>query len=104
MTGVDQVDTLQDGVNNLAASQLGKGGILQPAGDLASQEGANRAERQGRDDNGSYIPGASGAGNAVAGAADGGKSVASAAASGVKGAGGYLSSALGGGEAKKGQE
>merc|ERR1711939_110961 len=30
VTGVDQVDNLQDGVNNLAAGQVGKGGLLQP--------------------------------------------------------------------------
>ena len=60
VTGVDQVDNLQDGVNNLAAGQVGKGGLLQPVGDMASKEGVNRAERQGKDDSGSYAPGALG--------------------------------------------
>ncbi|KAJ1329886.1 hypothetical protein MN608_06622 [Microdochium nivale] len=60
VTGVKQVDNLQDGVNNLAAGTLGQGGILQPIGDLASREGANRAERRGKDDSGSYIPGVGG--------------------------------------------
>ncbi|KAK8047427.1 hypothetical protein PG996_015491 [Apiospora saccharicola] len=55
-TGVEQVDNLQDGVNNLAAGQVGQGGLLQPVGDLLSKEGANRAERQGKDESGSYLP------------------------------------------------
>ncbi|KAH9904976.1 hypothetical protein F4778DRAFT_780139 [Xylariomycetidae sp. FL2044] len=56
VTGVEQVDNLQDGVNNLAAGQVGQGGLLQPVGDLLSKEGVNRAERQGKDEDGSYIP------------------------------------------------
>ncbi|KAK8066663.1 C6 zinc finger protein [Apiospora hydei] len=56
ITGVEQVDNLQDGVNNLAAGQVGQGGLLQPVGDLLSKEGANRAERKGKDENGSYLP------------------------------------------------
>ena len=60
VTGIEQVDNLQDGVHNLAAGTLGQGGILQPIGDLASKEGANRAERGGKDDKGSYIPGIGG--------------------------------------------
>ncbi|KAI1078619.1 hypothetical protein F5B20DRAFT_581975 [Whalleya microplaca] len=56
VTGVDQVDTLQDGVHGLAAGQVGQGGILQPVGDLVSKEGLNRTERQGKDDNGGYLP------------------------------------------------
>ncbi|KAL6853116.1 hypothetical protein ACO1O0_007669 [Amphichorda felina] len=99
VTGIEQVDTLQDGVHNLVAGQVGQGGLLQPVGDIASKEGANRAERKGKDENGSYIP--SGATNAVSGAAEGSKNMASTAASGVKGAGGYLGSALGGGQGKQ---
>lgn len=57
VTGVEQVDTLQDGVNNLVGQQVGKGGVLQPVGDMASKEGINRAERGGKDDSGSYVPG-----------------------------------------------
>jgi hypothetical protein len=56
VTGIEQVDTLQDGVHNLVAGQVGQGGLLQPIGDLASKEGLNRAERQGKDDKGSYLP------------------------------------------------
>ncbi|KAI1341012.1 hypothetical protein F5Y15DRAFT_38846 [Xylariaceae sp. FL0016] len=56
VTGVEQVDTLQDGVNNVAAGTVGQGGILQPVGDMLSKEGVNRAERQGKDDKGGYLP------------------------------------------------
>ncbi|EEU37873.1 uncharacterized protein NECHADRAFT_9659, partial [Fusarium vanettenii 77-13-4] len=56
VTGVEQVDTLQDGVNNLATGQVGQGGLLQPVGDMASKEGINRTERQGKDDKGGYTP------------------------------------------------
>lgn len=56
VTGVEQVDTLQDGVHNLVAGQVGQGGLLQPVGDMVSKEGVNRAERQGKDDQGGYLP------------------------------------------------
>merc|ERR1712000_104649 len=48
VTGIDQVDKLQDGVNNLAAGQIGQGGLAQPIGDFASKEGATRSEREER--------------------------------------------------------
>ncbi|KAK6532542.1 hypothetical protein TWF281_006729 [Arthrobotrys megalospora] len=54
VTGVKQVDKLQDDVHNLAAGQVGKDGLLQPVGDLVSKEGVNRAERGGKDEGGSY--------------------------------------------------
>ncbi|MBE7180208.1 MAG: hypothetical protein INR71_03200 [Terriglobus roseus] len=100
VTGIEQVDTLQDGVNNLAAGQVGKGGLLQPIGDLASKEGINRAERGGKDDSGGYAPGPAGqiADPAVANAKAGGEALAGGAQAGgqgvvdgAKGAGGYLS-------------
>lgn len=56
VTGIKQVDTLQDGVHGLVAGQVGQGGLLQPVGDLVSKEGVNRAERQGKDDKGGYLP------------------------------------------------
>lgn len=101
-TGVEQVDTLQDGVNNLVGGQVGKGGLLQPAGDLVSKEGVNRAERKGKDDSGNYGPG--GVGNSVVGGAQGVGNTVSQGASGaagkvtegVKGAGGYLGGVWGG--------
>lgn len=56
VTGVDQVDTLQDSVHSTVAGQVGQGGLLQPVGDLVSKEGINRTERQGKDDQGGYLP------------------------------------------------
>ena len=56
ITGVEQVDTLQDGVNNAVAGQVGQGGLLQPVGDLLSKEGLNRAERGGKDEKGGFLP------------------------------------------------
>ena len=46
VTGIEQVDTVQDGANNLVSQQVGKGGMLQPLGDAVSKEGINRAERK----------------------------------------------------------
>ncbi|KAF1982757.1 hypothetical protein K402DRAFT_397283 [Aulographum hederae CBS 113979] len=106
ITGIDQVDTLQDGVNSLVSGQVGQGGLLQPIGDMASKEGINRAERGGKDDSGSYGGPLSGvtdpvAKNAMAGGegvAEGGKGVAGKVGEGVSGAGGYVSSLWGGGK------
>lgn len=56
VTGVEQVNLLQDGVHNLATGQVGQGGLLQPVGDAVSKEGINRAERKGKDDQGGYLP------------------------------------------------
>jgi hypothetical protein len=100
VTGVEQVDTLQDGVHNLAAGQVGQGGLLQPVGDLASKEGVNRAERQGRDENGGYInkdvPG-SGAMNSTANAVVGGGQGAAQGLQDVgKGVGNTVGGLLGG--------
>lgn len=89
VTGVEQVDNLQDGVNNLAAGQVGKGGLLQPLGDAASKEGVNRMERGGKDDKGSY---GGPAGGITDGAVDSAKSGGSSLTSGVKSAGGYIGS------------
>ncbi|KAI0401281.1 hypothetical protein F4802DRAFT_601137 [Xylaria palmicola] len=47
VTGIDQVDKLQDGTNDLAASQLGQGGLLQPVGDAVS-EGMKQADPRGK--------------------------------------------------------
>ncbi|KXH26234.1 hypothetical protein CSIM01_03612 [Colletotrichum simmondsii] len=108
VTGVEQVDTLQDGVHNLAAGQVGQGGLLQPVGDMVSKEGVNRAERQGKDDEGGYVPTAvpgSGALNqAGSGVAEGSKTVAGKTTEGVKGAGGFVGGLFGGGAGKTKQE
>ena len=68
---------------------------------MASREGINRAERQGKDNKGGYMPEQSGplaqGGNAiVGGAAKGGQQIAGATTSGLKSAGGLLG--LGGGD------
>jgi len=106
ITGIDQVDTLQDGVNNLVSGQVGKGGLLQPVGDTFSKEGINRAERGGKDDSGSYggpassvtDPIAKNAQSAGEGVASGAQGVGSSVTSGAKGAGGYVSGLFGGGK------
>ncbi|KAI0883285.1 uncharacterized protein GGS22DRAFT_38266 [Annulohypoxylon maeteangense] len=56
ITGIEQVDTIQDGVHSLAAGQVGQGGLLEPVGNLVSKEGINRAERKGKDDQNGYLP------------------------------------------------
>ncbi len=86
VTGVEQVDTLQDSVNHTVGQQVGKGGVLQPVGDMVSQEGVNRAERGGKDDSGSYA-------GAVGGYAS---SAGSSVWSGAQSAGGYVTGMFGG--------
>ncbi|KAF3916416.1 hypothetical protein ABW21_db0207803 [Orbilia brochopaga] len=93
VTGVKQADKLQDDVHGLATGQVGKDGLLEPVGDLASKQGINRAERGGKDESGSYGGPLGGATDPVvegaksgAGAVSGGvQSGAGAVASGVKG-------------------
>lgn len=101
MTGVEQVDTLQDGVNGLVAGQVGKGGMLQPVGDSFSKEGINRAERGGKDDQGSY-GGAVGAGamDSVVGSA---QNAGGSVWNGAKSAGGYVGGMFGGGNKEQAQ-
>ncbi|KAI3321726.1 hypothetical protein HD806DRAFT_145599 [Xylariaceae sp. AK1471] len=65
VTGVKQVDNLQDGVNNLAAGQLGQGGMLQPVGDLVSKEGVDRADPRRKDKEGLSLPSVSGLGKGL---------------------------------------
>lgn len=59
VTGIKQVDALQDGTNSLAAGTVGQGGILQPVGDAVS-EGMKLADPRGKkqdaDKKGSNIP------------------------------------------------
>ncbi|KAK3723556.1 hypothetical protein LTR37_001808 [Vermiconidia calcicola] len=92
VTGIDQVDTAQDSVNNTVGGQVGQGGLLQPVGDAVSKEGVNRAERGGKDDSGSY-------GGAVGGAAS---SAGSSVWGGAKSVGGYVGGMLPGGGKKDG--
>jgi len=106
ITGIPQVDQIQDDVNNLVGNQLGKNGLLAPIGNMASKEGINRAERGGKDDKGTYggpaasysdpvIKNAQSAGQGMAGGA---QKFGGSIADGAKGAGGYLGGMLGGGK------
>ncbi|CAG8982297.1 hypothetical protein HYALB_00014057 [Hymenoscyphus albidus] len=93
VTGISQVDQLQDDVHNLVGNQVGENGFLAPIGNMASKEGINRAERGGKDDKGSYGPlgiVGEGAKNASQGVVGGAQSVGGGAMNGVKGAGGYI--------------
>ncbi|EED20785.1 conserved hypothetical protein [Talaromyces stipitatus ATCC 10500] len=54
VTGVSQIDQLQDDVHNVVGNQLGENGIAAPIGNLASKEGINRAQRNGKNEKGSY--------------------------------------------------
>jgi len=90
VTGIDQVDTLQDGVNGVVGQQVGKGGLLQPVGDMASSEGINRAERGGKDEHGNVAPGGGGGVGSYVSSAGG------SVWSGAKGAGGYVGGMFGG--------
>jgi len=109
VTGIDQVDKLQDDVNSLVSGQVGKGGLLQPVGDFASKEGINRAERQGKDDKGSYggpvasytDPALQNAQKAGSGITEGAKGAGSSVTEGAKSAGGYLGGFLGGKKEEK---
>ncbi|KAI5460384.1 hypothetical protein BGZ63DRAFT_404856 [Mariannaea sp. PMI_226] len=104
VTGIEQVDNLQDGVHNLAAAQAGQGGLLQPAGDLASKEGINRAERRGKDNEGGYVPtklpGSEAANDGANKVVEGGKGLVDNTAEGLKGAGSYVGGMFGGGSKK----
>ncbi|KAF2024268.1 hypothetical protein EK21DRAFT_79126 [Setomelanomma holmii] len=102
VTGIDQVDNLQDGVNNLVGGQFGKGGLAQPIGDSLSKEGVNRAERGGKDDQGRPIEAQGPLGGYGASAAEGVKGGAGKVGEGgVKGAGGYLGGMWGGNREEK---
>ena len=101
VTGIDQVDNLQDGVNNLVGGQVGKGGLAQPLGDAVSKEGINRAERGGKDDKGNPFESQGPLGGYGQSAADGVKGGASSLAGGAKSAGGYVGGMFGGGKGKE---
>ncbi|CAI6333076.1 unnamed protein product [Periconia digitata] len=100
VTGVDQVDNLQDGVNNLVGGQVGKGGLAQPVGDAFSKEGINRAERGGKDEQGRPIESQGPLGGYGQGAVDGVKGAGSGIAGGAKNVGGSVSNLWGGGDKK----
>ena len=88
VTGIEQVDTVQDSVNSTVSSQVGQGGLLQPVGDAVSKEGVNRAEKGTEDTSG---------GGSYVGAVGGGLSSAGGSVwSGAKSAGGYVGGMFGG--------
>jgi len=106
VTGIKQVDQIQDDVHNLVGNQVGPNGLLAPIGNIMSKEGINRAERGGKDDKGTYggaaasysdpiIQGGKSAGEGIAGGA---QAVGGGVVDGAKGAGGYLGGMLGGGK------
>ena len=103
VTGVEQVDNLQDGVNGLVSGTVGKGGIAQPLGDAVSKEGINRAERGGKDENGKPIESQGPLGGYGQSAADGVKGGVGSVAGGAKSAGGYVGGMFGGGN-KEGEK
>lgn len=86
---------MQDDANNLVGNQLGENGLLAPVGNLVSQEGINRAERGGKDENGSY-------GGPLGVVTDPvikeGKSVGASVTDGVRSVGSSIGSVLGGGK------
>ncbi|OKP03812.1 hypothetical protein PENSUB_6821 [Penicillium subrubescens] len=99
VTGIDQVDKIQDDTSNLVGNQIGDKGLLAPVGQFASREGANRAERNGKDDSGSYMgpatglfeKGKEGASSAGSGLAQGAESVQNMTIGNIPGARGVLS-------------
>ena len=97
VTGIQQVDTLQDGIHNLVGGQVGQGGIGQPVGDLVSKQFINRAERGGKDDQGRRLESQGPLGGYGQGAMDGVKGVGNTVTGGVKGAGNAVTGLFGGG-------
>jgi len=106
VTGVKQIDQIQDDVHNLVGNQLGSNGLLAPVGNMVSKEGVNRAERGGKDDKGTYGGPAAGYSDPVLekgqaagkGVAGGAQKVGTGVLDGAKGAGGYLGGLVGGGK------
>lgn len=93
------MDKIQDDASNLVGNQVGDKGLLAPVGQFASKEGVNRAERNGKDDSGSYMgsatglveKGKEGASSAGSGLARGAESVQNMTIGNIPGARGVLS-------------
>ena len=87
------------------SNQVGKDGLLAPVGNAVSKEGINRAERGGKDEQGTYGGPASSVADPIAknaqgageGLAGGAKSAGGAVTDGAKGVGGYVGGMFGGG-------
>ncbi|KAL2837958.1 hypothetical protein BJY01DRAFT_220362 [Aspergillus pseudoustus] len=95
ITGVDKIDQLQDDVHNLVGNQVGEKGLLSPVGNFASKEGVNRAERRGKDEEGSY--GGSALGGITDPVVNAGKGVGQGVSSGAQAVGNSVGSMFGGG-------
>ncbi|KAJ5684586.1 uncharacterized protein N7477_000931 [Penicillium maclennaniae] len=99
VTGIDQVDQIQDDVSNTVGNQVGDKGLFAPVGQFASKEGINRAERNGKDENGSHTgpaesyldTGKKSVSNVGSGLAQGAESAQSYVAEGLGGAKSLLS-------------
>ncbi|KUL85395.1 hypothetical protein ZTR_07016 [Talaromyces verruculosus] len=99
VTGVSQVNQLQDDVHNLVGNQLGENGLAAPIGNMASKEGINRMERNGKDEKGSYGGPAAGYTDSMINNAKGGAQyVGNSISHGAKSAGSYMG--LGGGSSQ----
>lgn len=92
------MDQVQDDVTNLVGNQVGDKGLLAPLGQAASKEGINRAERNGKEEDGSYggpaasfvDTGKNGLSSVGSGLSSGGESLKNAASGGVSGVTGLL--------------
>jgi hypothetical protein len=92
------VDKIQDDTSSFVGNQIGEKGLLAPVGQFASKEGVNRAERNGKDELGSYMgsatglleKGKEGASSAGSGLARGAESVQNMTIGNIPGAKGVL--------------
>ncbi|KAJ5683596.1 hypothetical protein N7462_006761 [Penicillium macrosclerotiorum] len=91
ITGIDQVDQIQDDIHGLTGNQISDKGILKPVGQFASKEGINRAERKGRDETGSYGGPAE---EYIAAGSQGTSRIGSKATEGVESAQGFVTGTL----------
>lgn len=104
VTGIDQVDKLQDSINDTVAGQFGKGGMLQPVGDTFSKEGVNRVERGGKDEKGSSGgPASSITDSVIGGVKDSSQNVGSMTGKGKEGVEGFFSATPRSGDQEKAQ-
>jgi len=101
VTGISQVDQLQDDVHNVIGNQIGENGFLAPVGNLAGKEGINRMERGGKDEDGSY-------GGPMAGVSDpvikNAKGAGEGLVGGAQSVGGAVGGLFGGGGEKQEQK
>lgn len=102
VTGISQVDQLQDDVYSLVGNQLGENGLAAPIGNMASKEGINRMERNGKDETGSYGSPAAGYTDSMINNAKGSAQyVGNSISGGAKSAGSYMGLGGGSGQTEK---